>query len=273
MDNLSDEHRKSQRKKCLQDFVVTENRKLAGSYSLLVLKELNNNDFDWTNIHPGQFVEIQVLSHVPTLRRPISIHDINISSRELYLLVRNAGEQTSVLCSMDEGQIINLIFPLGNGFDITKSGPTPLLVGGGVGVAPLLYLGKQLKSNGITPTFLLAAKSEKDLLQLNEFSAVGTVLISTDDGSAGHHGLVTMNPALESSQWSRIYCCGPMPMMKGVAVKAHEHGIPCEVSLENSMACGLGACLCCVEDTKDAGNVCVCTEGPVFDIERLKWFD
>ena len=135
-----------------------------------------------------------------------------------------------------------------------------------------LLLGKCLKSNGIRPTFLLAAKSATELPRIEEFRNVGNVLISTDDGSAGVAGLITENPALHSDVWSHIYCCGPMPMMKAVAAIALAGRISCEVSLENSMACGLGACLCCVENTVDAGNVCVCTDGPVFDINRLNWF-
>ncbi len=94
-------------------------------------------------------------------------------------------------------------------------------------------------------------------------------MLSTDNGSAGHKGLVTENPALDEV-WDAIYCCGPMPMMKAVAAIAKKRDIECEVSLENTMACGLGACLCCVEDTV-AGHVCVCQDGPVFNISALKW--
>ena len=134
----------------------------------------------------------------------------------------------------------------------------------------LLHLGKILNSSGIRPTFLLAAKTAKDLLETERFEEFGDVVISTDDGSAGTPGLVTQNPIL-NADWDMFYCCGPMPMMKAVARIAMDNGVPCEVSLENSMACGLGACLCCVEDTID-GHVCVCTQGPVFDVKTLKWF-
>lgn len=171
------------------------------------------------------------------------------------------------------------MLPLGNGFSLPTDASNekdthlpyrPLLIGGGVGVAPLLYLGKILNSSGIRPTFLLAAKTAKDLLETERFEEFGDVVISTDDGSAGTPGLVTQNPIL-NADWDMFYCCGPMPMMKAVARIAMDNGVPCEVSLENSMACGLGACLCCVEDTID-GHVCVCTQGPVFDIKTLKWF-
>lgn len=274
------------RKKFIKDFKILENIKLSEIYSHLVLSEVNPDDFDFQQMCAGQFVEIQILRDTVALRRPISVHFIDVGNRQLHLLVRVAGTQTSILCSKKPGETLNLVLPLGNGFSLNKSGPNPLLVGGGIGVAPLLYLGKQLNDKNIKPTFLLAAKTASDLLMLERFSKYGDVIISTDDGSMGHAGLVTLNPALTGinatnstkvnyakTHWSHIYCCGSMPMMKGVAKIARQRGLSCEVSLENSMACGLGACLCCVEDTKDSGNVCVCTDGPVFDAERLKWFD
>ncbi|MDE6529022.1 MAG: dihydroorotate dehydrogenase electron transfer subunit, partial [Muribaculaceae bacterium] len=118
--------------------------------------------------------------------------------------------------------------------------------------------------------FLLAAKSAKDLLEIDRFREFGNVVVSTDDGSEGSPGLVTANPVLDE-KWDQYYCCGPMPMMKAIARIALDKGVACEVSLENTMACGLGACLCCVEDTAE-GHVCVCTQGPVFNVTALKWF-
>lgn len=268
--------------KAIVDLSVVSNLRLSDMYSCLILRDLSgdselnasecaNAAFDFNSVRPGQFVEVQIPNGATFLRRPISVNDVDASRRELQLLVRNAGEGTNMLCNVSMGQKINVVMPLGNGFSLDKAGEKPLLVGGGVGVAPLLYLGKKLRDNGICPTFLLAAKTEADLLQLAEFQMVGDVLLATDDGSVGYHGLVTGHPAL-NQEWDMIYCCGPMPMMKGIARIANENNLPCEVSLENTMACGLGACLCCVEDTVD-GHVCVCTEGPVFDIHRLKWFE
>lgn len=144
-----------------------------------------------------------------------------------------------------------------------------MLVGGGVGVAPLLYFGKILKENGYSPEFLLGARSKNDLLQLDLFEAIGKVNTSTEDGSHGEQGLVTKHSALAPGI-DCIFCCGPAPMMKAVAAEARKIGAQCEVSLENMMACGIGACLCCVEKTVK-GNVCVCTEGPVFNINQLTW--
>ena len=112
----------------------------------------------------------------------------------------------------------------------------------------MLYFGRELKRLGMNPEFLLGARSKNDLLQIEEFEKIGKLHISTDDGSAGEHGIVTTNSAL-SEKWDRIYCCGPLPMMKAIAREARRIGADCEVSLENMMACGLGACLCCVEPT------------------------
>jgi len=263
--------------KTIVDFLVESNLRLSDTYSHLILKELPDGaneapKVDYSSIIPGQFVEVLVADSKNTfLRRPISVNFVDVDKARLHLLVRRAGDGTNALCDMQTGEKLNLVLPLGHGFSINESGGRPLLAGGGVGVAPLLYLGKILKDHGVSPTFLLAAKSKDDLLQLDLFRQFGEVLIATDDGSEGHKGLITTHPALDSS-WDKIYCCGPMPMMKAIARIARDKDIPCEVSLENSMACGLGACLCCVEDTVD-GHVCVCTEGPVFDIKRLKWFD
>ena len=259
-------------KKAELDFRVKEALRLTPTYTRLSLVALDS-DFDFYSIQPGQFVQVRIDDCKETfLRRPISINNVDPEARELELLVRDAGDGTHWLCNLCEGKVLNLLLPLGNGFDYAASGARPLLVGGGVGVAPLLYLGKILKQQGVEPTFLLAAKTAADLLLVEEFKKVGNVRISTDDGSAGAPGLVTFNPALEEN-WTRIYVCGPKPMMVGIAKIAHERGVECEVSLENTMACGLGACLCCVEDTKEHGNVCVCTDGPVFNAQDLKWFD
>jgi dihydroorotate dehydrogenase electron transfer subunit len=154
-----------------------------------------------------------------------------------------------------------------------------LLVGGGAGTAPLLYLGKQLKDLGYSPIFLLGGRTINHLLQLEEFEKQGEVHTTTEDGSHGEKGFVTNHSVMStgtptacsgdiSSKFSQIYVCGPKPMMMAVAKYAKQNDIPCEVSLENKMACGIGACLCCVEKTT-FGNACVCTAGPVFNINQL----
>ena len=151
-----------------------------------------------------------------------------------------------------------------------KASVKPLLVGGGVGTAPMLMLGSTLAEMGYKPTFLLGARSSKDLLQLDEFQKLGDVYMTTEDGSMGEKGYVTQHSVLEAQKFDMIYTCGPKPMMMAVAKYAKANGIECEVSLENTMACGVGACLCCVENT-DEGHLCVCKDGPVFNIKKLLW--
>lgn len=254
--------------KQVKDFIIIENTPVTDSYSRMTLAPADGSVLP--EMLPGQFVQIAVETPGVFLRRPISINDVDMTANRLTLLIRKAGKATETLVGMKEGETLNILLPLGNGFstDAPADGRL-LLIGGGVGVAPLLYLGKILKANGFSPEFLLGARKAEDLLELDEFEAVGRVHLSTEDGSAGTKGFVTANPVLEGN-FSRFYCCGPAPMMKAVAAIARSKGTDCEVSLENMMACGLGACLCCVEKTVK-GNVCVCTEGPVFNINSLTW--
>ncbi len=258
--------------KQLRDYTVAESRKLSPLYSLLVLQPADR-DIPLPCCRPGQFVQVAIDTQGVMLRRPISINRYFCSSGELHLLVRRAGKGTSWLCDVAPGARLNLLLPLGNGFTLPteiSADFRPLLVGGGVGVAPLLQLGVELSEAGYSPEFLLGARSARDLLLIDDFRKIGRVHISTDDGSEGTPGVVTLNAALTEGDFTKIYCCGPAPMMKSVASVASRRGIDCEVSLENMMACGLGACLCCVEKTVK-GNVCVCTEGPVFNINQLTW--
>lgn len=227
---------------------------------------------------PGQFVEIRVDGSKTTfLRRPISIHYVDYEKNELWLLVALVGDGTRALAKLKEGDMLNILLPLGNGFTVApdceenaKKDYSVLLVGGGVGVAPLLYAGEMIRKNGGTPIFLLGARSKSDLLELDNFRAIGEVFITTEDGSEGEKGFVTNHSVWNTHNFSQISVCVLKPMMVAVAKLAREKGVYCEVSLENKMACGVGACLCCVEDTQD-GNVCVCKDEPVFSIDKLKW--
>ena len=220
---------------------------------------------------PGQFVEVRVDGSRSTfLRRPISINYVDRRQNELWLLVAVVGEGTCRLAELKDGDRLNCLLPLGNGFTPAKSGERVLLIGGGVGVAPLLFMGAEMKEKGIEPTFLLGARTAKDLLLLDIFKRYGRVFVTTEDGSDGEKGFVTNHSILQQEHFDRISTCGPTPMMKAVARHAKAVGIDCEVSLENLMACGLGACLCCVEKTTE-GNLCVCKDGPVFDVQRLLW--
>ena len=256
-------------KKYISDFKKISNEQLHANYGLLKLKPIEGK---LPEILPGQFCQVEIKNSKNTfLRRPISVNYVDYEADLLWLLVRKAGEGTNALINMKAGEEVNLVYPMGNGFTVPEDKTKRLLlIGGGVGVAPLLYFGEVLKNAGIEVNFLLGARSKADLLELEEFKKRGNVFLSTEDGSEGEKGFVTTHSVL-AQKWDSIACCGPMPMMKAVARYAAENDVDCEVSLENVMACGVGACLCCVEDTTDHGNVCVCKEGPVFNIKRLKW--
>ena len=255
-------------KKYMLDMKVTENHDLHTNYCLLKLTP----DEPLPDMLPGQFVQVRV-NHSPTtfLRRPISINYVNRASNELWLLIQKVGDGTKAMARYQAGDTINLLLPLGNSFTLPDSKDEKLLlVGGGVGTAPMLFLGAYLKEKGFRPSFLLGARTKNDLLQLDDFQQFGKVYTTTEDGSHGEKGFVTNHSILTDTDFNKIYTCGPKPMMVAVAKYASSRAIFCEVSLENTMACGIGACLCCVENTM-AGHVCVCTEGPVFNINNLKW--
>lgn len=253
--------------KQLKDLKITSVEYLHPRFVLIKLK----SDEALPEIKPGQFVEVKVEGSASTfLRRPISINYVDKENSEIWLLVQLVGDGTRAMARLNEGDSLNVLFPLGNGFTAPKKGEKVLLVGGGVGVAPLLEYGKALKEAGAKPVFLLGARTKADLMQLDLFGKYGDVYITTEDGSEGEKGFVTQHSVLTKESFDRISTCGPKPMMVAVARFAKANSIPCEVSLENMMACGLGACLCCVEKTVK-GNVCVCKEGPVFNINDLTW--
>lgn len=229
-------------------------------------------------IAPGQFVEVDVPGIKDVfLRRPISVHDVDVAANTVTLLIQIVGKGTAHLSQLKVGDSLSLVYPLGKGFSVSENVKSPILVGGGVGIAPLLYLAKCYAAVGIRPTILLGGRTQ-DLIPTREsFAPYGDMLYATEDGSLGFKGLVTNHPQfvgmLQEGEADMIQTCGPTPMMKAVARMAVSSKLPCEVSLENTMACGIGACLCCVCDT-DEGHLCVCKEGPVFDVSRLsRWLE
>ncbi|MBB4035190.1 dihydroorotate dehydrogenase electron transfer subunit [Dysgonomonas hofstadii] len=257
--------------KKILDLVVIENNKLNQNYCLIKLTTTDKSLLP--DMFPGQFVEVKVDNSPSTyLRRPISVNYVDKIKNELWLLIQVIGDGTRKMCEWEAGEIVNLLLPLGNTFTIPDSdnGHELLLIGGGVGTAPMLFLGACLKEKGFKPKFLLGARSKNDLLQLDDFARYGEVFCTTEDGSFGEKGYVTDHSVLNNIRFSQIYTCGPKPMMVAVARYADTNKINCEVSLENLMACGFGVCLCCVEKTRE-GNVCVCIDGPVFNIEKLTW--
>ncbi len=255
-------------KKFILDLTVNSVEALSDKHVLIKLTD----DKPLPEMLPGQFVEVRVDNSPSTfLRRPISINNVDYDRNELWLLVAAVGDGTRQLQKLQKGDRLNCMLPLGNSFTMpTDSTQKVLLVGGGVGVAPLLYFGKRIKAMGGEPTFLLGARSAKDVLERELFEQEGRVLITTEDGSDGEKGFVTNHSVLAQEHFDRISTCGPKPMMMAVARYAFKNDIECEVSLENKMACGVGACLCCVEKTVE-GNKCVCKEGPVMNIKKLTW--
>lgn len=223
------------------------------------------------NILPGNFAEIKVDKTADVfLRRPFSIYDVNYETKTISFFIKSIGKGTELMGRFKNGENVNIIYPLGNSFSGNKKGKA-LLIGGGTGVAPLLLLGKKLKNEGSEVVYILGAQSTKDIHLTEELKLYGTVLVTTEDGSLGEKGRVTNHRIWNQiSEFNKIYCCGPDPMMKAVAKMAQSETIDCEASLENTMACGFGACLCCVTETTD-GNKCVCTDGPVFNVNDLKW--
>ena len=252
----------------IHDFTIIYREQLGQHYFRLVLQ----HNGKMQPVTPGQFVEVQVEGcREVMLRRPISVHDVDQEADTMSLLIQIVGNGTRRLAELKVGDKLNMVYPLGHGFSTDiPAGSHALLVGGGAGIAPLMHLAKELGTKGIKPTILLGGRTAELIPVRDDFKPYGELCIATDDGSLGHKGLVISHPAF-SEQYDMIYTCGPTPMMKAVARSAAERGIRCEVSLENMMACGVGACLCCVTDT-DEGHRCVCKDGPVFDAIKLKNF-
>lgn len=229
---------------------------------------------------PGQFVMVKVSSGFsPLLRRPLSIHSAGPAGIELFFKI--AGPGTEILAGKKAGEAIDILGPLGNGFTVPVGvpGKKAFLVGGGRGIAPLYFLGRELRAAGTGVTVLYGGRCQVDIPLRDRFEAAGFPLhCSTDDGSYGFEGLVTELLARElgRSKPDLLYVCGPDPMMKAAALTARAAGIPAEFSLESMMGCGIGACWGCVhrikEDTGD-GWVKICEEGPVFPGDRIVWTD
>lgn len=235
--------------------------------------------------HAGQFVMVKAHKDFdpPLLRRPFSIHQAT-GEGQLQILFKTIGQGTAFLATRKIGDKLDLLGPLGRGFTIPKRPENICIIGGGMGIAPLFYLTKQLLNSNIEhkaiKVFLGAATgSEVELLQ-QEFAGLRVeVLTATDDGSFGHHGLVTelLTDSLGQTESWQVYSCGPHPMMRAVANYCLSRKWPCQVSLETLMACGIGACLGCairgsdqkVDNSKPYHHVC--KEGPVFAAGEVAW--
>ena len=226
---------------------------------------------------PGQFVMVGVAQEImPLLRRPFSIHrlvkqDGDVTAIEI--LYKVVGKSTMLLSTLKAGDAITMLGPLGRGFGIEEAYRRSILVGGGIGIAPLCFLGDGLKavqSDLSAHLVLIGGRSAEDILCRDEMAELGLgVRIATDDGSAGRKGVVTilLSEAIAENRPDMIYACGPHPMLKAVALIAEAHDIACEVSIETMMACGMGACLACAVPARKTSDTYLhaCINGPVFD--------
>jgi dihydroorotate dehydrogenase electron transfer subunit len=227
--------------KRIDDLKVLENKRLNKDFFILEL----TSDVKIPEFRPGQFAQVRIDGSPETfLRRPVSIHDVDNENNTFKFLIQIAGKGTETLSRLRSGDTLNLVYPLGNSFSMPTADERVLLVGGGCGIAPLLFLGRYLKSNYCVPDILLGFRNSDRIIEYEEYSKAGNVFVTTEDGSMGERGYVTSHSVFSKHKYNRIYCCGPDSMMKAIGKYSKDRNIICEVSLENLMACGIGACLC-----------------------------
>ena len=226
---------------------------------------------------PGQFVMIQVSPGLsPLLRRPFSI--CGILGDDLFLvLYRVVGQGTAILSRVKKGESVSVLGPLGRGFEFPEGRQRSLLVAGGMGIAPLLFLAQVIESRHVM--FMAGYRSSDEILSIDEIGLSNMeILMSTDDGTTGHRGPITdlleAQLGINSKGAPVVFACGPLPMLKRVATQTIHHDVPCQVSLETTMACGIGACQGCA--VKSASPEIrpyyhVCQDGPVFDVKAIDW--
>lgn len=221
---------------------------------------------------PGQFVHI--LPEGCTLRRPISICDINREKGTLRIVFIVKGDGTKQIAAINEGSLIDMLAPLGHGFTIDETFKKVVLVGGGIGTPPMLPLAKIYGEKAVV---ISGFRSAEAVILQGDFVRTGAeTILCTDDGSTGRKGFVTkpLEELLESGGIDAVYACGPMPMLKNIAALADKANVYCEVSLEERMGCGIGACLVCACKTKKDGEehfAHVCKNGPVFNAKEVIW--
>lgn len=256
-------------KKFVVDFKVVENKALNSTNFLIKIK----SDSSLPAIKPGQFVNVEIKdSGEIFLRRPFSIFEVDYKQNTLSMIIKILGRGSKKLTGIKVGDSLSLVYPLGKSFTYPDKNDRVLLVGGGSGIAPMLFLAKESGLPVENVDILLGARTQEDHVDVNEYSKYANLHYASEDGSLGERGFVTQHSVFTNNlkAYDKIYACGPDGMMRAVAKEAKAAGVFCEVSLENLMACGFGVCLCCIEPT-NKGNQCVCTEGPVFNINELKW--
>jgi dihydroorotate dehydrogenase electron transfer subunit len=237
-------------------FEIIENTHLNSLIMKMVLKG------DTSGVKAGQFVNIKIDGLF--LRRPISVCEIN--GDLLTIIYKIVGRGTEEMSKMEKGTVLDLLTNLGNGYDLSLSGETPLLIGGGVGVPPMFELAKELIASGKKVTVILGFNTKAEIFYEKEFENLGAkVIVTTVDGSYGVKGFVT--DAMKDLTYSYFYTCGPEPMLKAVYKASVTDG---EMSFEERMGCGFGACMGCSCKTI-TGNKRICKEGPVLKKGEILW--
>ena len=250
---------------------VISNRKIKPDYYIMSVKCPSVAK----KAKPGQFLTIRCgNSAMPLLRRPFGFHRINTAGFEILYEIKGKG--TLFLSGLKPGDEIDILGPLGNGFTMPKGRKDFMIVAGGIGVAPLASLAESLaRIKGAKICAVIGARSEKNLLCAGHFRKLGIkTTVATDDGSLGHKGPATdllknFLPAARCPM-PAVYACGPRPMLKALSGIAEKYGLECYASLEENIACGVGACLGCAVKTK-SGYRLVCKDGPVFNIKEIIW--
>lgn len=252
---------------------ITSQIKLADGIYSMWLKCPKNANISIAS--PGQFISMYCHDGSRMLPRPISICEINTSDNILRVVYRIVGNGTEEFSKLDASDTISIIAPLGNGFAVdADTCKKALLIGGGIGIPPMLGLAEKLYSSGVSAEAVLGYR-DGNLFLKDEFMPYAKVYVSTEDGSVGVKGNVVDVVKQYNIQADIIYACGPLPMLRGVKELAKERGIKAQISLEEKMACGIGACLGCVCISKEkdshsnVNNKRICKDGPVFDSEEI----
>jgi dihydroorotate dehydrogenase electron transfer subunit len=267
----------------LKEKIISNVEILSDIYELKFLSEYISD-----KAKPGQFINVKCSDGIdPILRRPLSICSIDEKNKSVIVTFRKKGRGTAYLAEKKSGDLLDLVGPLGNGFENSKKYRNIAVVGGGIGIFPLLFLLQQKSADSFCNiTAYIGFETKSKIILENEFAqCCNNLLLSTDDGSKGYKGFITdlleydlMQRKNEDEKYDIIYSCGPVPMMKKVAETAMRQRIKCQVSLEQRMGCGIGACLSCVCKIKQNQNndwiyKRVCKDGPVFWGEEVDFDD
>ena len=256
--------------KSIQAEIIKQDHLVDDIYSMYIKnKELTEN------AHSGQFVSLYSRDSSRLLPRPISICEIDKKAGTLRLVYRTVGEGTKEFSTLKKGDTIKVVGPIGNGYELDCE--SPILMGGGIGIPPMLQLAKELSDKGVPKDKLTVILGFRDnTFLLNEFKKIATVYISSDTGSVGVKGNVIDAANEYGVTGDRIYACGPKPMLRAIKAYAYEKDIDAFISLEERMACGIGACLACVcksvdvDDHSKVNNKRICVDGPVFNAEEVE---